>query len=289
MRIRSVAILAVVALGSVRCGAPQAPSPQASSPQSAPQPATTRAINFVSSTPEPGADVVTTNVPPLRLNVSVISPDAIAGAQVEVKLLNASGETCGFAFSDKHDVPAGTPVLFTNPAGAIVFDSYGSFMCALPTAVTGVKVTLLTLTGAVYLTRTEYLTETLAIGYSLREYPRPPGGTPTPPVIARFSWTNGVPGCGTPCPPIPGDPVSLTCVATAADGAEATITLTMTWDGGTPTSKSRTFPAGATSSPKGAVFSFGWGAVGQPPRATGECRVVNSRGETATSTIRIPG
>jgi hypothetical protein len=157
-------------------------------------------------------------------------------------------------------------------------------MCALPTAITGVKVTLLTLTGAVYLTRTEYLTETLAISYSLREYPRPPGGPPTPPVITRFSYATGVPG-----PPIPGDVVSLTCVATAADGAEATTTLTMTWDGGTPTSKSRTFPVGATSSPKGAVFTFGWGAVGQPPRATGECRVVNIRGETATSTIRIPG
>lgn len=278
MRIRSVAILAVVALGSVRCGAPQAPSPQSVS---------TTAINFVSSTPEPGADVVTTNIPPLRLNFSVTAPAAIAGAQVEVKLLNASGETCGYAFSDKHDVPAGTSVLFTNPAGAIVFDAYGTFMCALPTAITGVKVTLLTLTGAVSLTRTEYLTETLAIGYSLREYPRPPGGPPASPVIARFSWT-GVQGCGS-CPPISGDPVNLTCVATAADGAEATTTLTMTWDGEAPTSKSRTFPAGATSSPKGAIFSFGWGAVGQPPRATAECRVVNSRGETATSTIRIPG
>ena len=278
MRIRSVAILAVVALGSVRCGAPQAPSPP---------PVTTTAINFVSSTPEPGADVVTTNLGALRLNFSVIAPAAIAGAQVEVKLLNASGETCGYAFSDKHDVSPGASVLFTNPAGVIVFDSYGSFMCALPTAITGVKVTLLTLTGAVYLTRTEYLTETLAISYSLREYPRPPGGPPTPPVIARFSWT-GVQGCGS-CPPSSGDPVNLTCVATAADGAEATTTLTMTWDGATPSSKSRTFPAGATSSPKGAIFSFGWAAVGQPPRATAECRVVNSRGETATSTIRIPG
>ena len=58
MRIRSVAILAVVALGSVRCGAPQAPSP----------PVTTTAINFVSSTPEPGADVVMTSLGALRLN-----------------------------------------------------------------------------------------------------------------------------------------------------------------------------------------------------------------------------
>jgi hypothetical protein len=278
MRIRSVAILAVVALGSVRCGAPQAPSPQ---------PATTTAINFVSSAPEPGADVVTTNVPPLRLNFSVIAPAAIAAARVEVELLNASGERCGYAYSAAQDVPAGTPVVFTNPSGAIVFDSYGSFMCALPTAITGVRVTLLTLIGAVYLERTEYHTETFAIGYSLREYPRPPGGTPTPPVIASFSWNNGA-GCGH-CPPVPGDPVHITCVATAADGAEATTTLTMAWDGAASSSKSRAFPAGATSSPKGAIFTFGWGAVGQPPRATAECRVVNVRGETATSTIRIPG
>jgi hypothetical protein len=283
MRSRAVAILAVVALGSVRCGAPQAPSPP---------PVTTASINFVSSTPEPGADVVTTSLGALRLNFSVISPAAIAGAQVEMKLLNASGETCGYGFSPAQDVPVGTPVVFANPGGTIVFsDKSFGVGCALPTAITGVKATLLTLTGpGPRLDRTDYHTETFAIGYALREFPRPPSGPPTPPVIASFYWTNTVPGCGSPCLPIPGDWVNAICVATAADGAEATTTVTMTWDGAaTSTSASRTFPAGATSSPAGAIFAVGSGAVGQPPRATAECRVVNSRGETATSTIRIPG
>ena len=285
MRSESVAILAVVALGSVRCGSPLAPSP----PPVTTPPATTIAINFVSSTPEPGADVVTTNLFPLSLTFSVIAPAAIVGAQVEVRLLNASGETCGYTFSDAQDVPAGTRVLFTNRGGVIVF-SDTNVGCALPTAVTGLKVTLLTLTGpGPRLVRTDYHTETFAIGYSLREYPRPPGGPPTPPVIASFSWSSNVPGCGNPCPPLPGDWVSVSCVATAADGAEATIALTLAWDGATLTSASRTFPAGATSSRAGAIFSFGSVAVGQPPRATAQCRVVNIRGETATSTMRIPG
>lgn len=282
MKIKALAILSVVALASA-CGDAAPPGPS-------PQPVTAIGISFVSSAPEPGADVVTTNLGSLGLTFSVIAPEAIPGARLEMKLMNGSGEQCGYAFSQTQDLPAGTRLTFANPSAVFVFDDHGKYQCALPAAITAVRVTLLTLTsspGSPYLTRTEYHTDTFPIGYALREYPRPPGGAPTPPVIARFSWT-GVQGCGS-CPPVSGDPVNLTCVATAADGAEATTTLTMTWDGATPSSKSHTFPAGATSSPKGAVFSFGWGAVGQPPRATAECRVMNIRGETATSTIRIPG
>jgi hypothetical protein len=66
--------------------------------------------------------------------------------------------------------------------------------------------------------------------YSLREHPQAPTGMPpTPPAIASFTWKNGTPACGIPCPPIPGDPVGVTCVATAADGAGATMLLTIIW------------------------------------------------------------
>ena len=217
---------------------------------------------------------------------SVVWPAAISGARIEIKLLNESDRVCGLAFSQPQDLPAATARTFSNPSGVFLFS--GTFdACPLPVTTTKVQVTLLTLLGEPYLTRTEYHGEVFAMPYALREYPRPPpGATPVAPTIASLKWSNGA-GCGG-CDPIPGDPVGVTCVATATDGAEATMTVSLTWDGGPTTSRSRTFPAGATSAPGGVIFGTGSGAVGSPPRATGECRVVNVRGESASSTIRIP-
>ena len=223
------------------------------------------------------------------MTFSVVASTAISGASLKMTLLDSTGRACGYSFSNPQDVPAATPVAFTAPI-FVFSDTVGPVGCALPAAVTSVQVTLLRLPqpgGS--LTTTEYHVQSFPLSYSLREYPRPPVGVPaTAPSIASFTWRTIVFGCGIPCFPIPGDPVNVTCVATAADGAEATIGLSITWDGGATATSSRTFPAGATSSPDGAIFALGSTATGQPPRATAECRVVNLRGETATSSIRIP-
>jgi hypothetical protein len=227
------------------------------------------------------------------MTFSVLASRAIPGAMLEVSLLDPAGRPCGLAYTNPQDLPAATPVTFTNPSGLFLFsDTFANVGCTLPASIAIVKVILLTLTGPPdsFLTRTEYHAQTFALAYSLREYPQaPPEPPPTPPAIASFTWKNGTPACGIPCAPVPGDPVSVTCVATAADGAEATMLLTIIWDNGTMTSSSRSFPAGATSAPGGASFFLGSTAVGQSPRATAECRVTNVRRETASSTIRIPG
>ena len=223
------------------------------------------------------------------MTFSVMAPTAIPGASLKMTLLDSTGRACGYSFTGPQDVPAAGPVAFTSPI-FVFSDTVGPVGCALPAAVASVQVTLLRLPQpGESLTTTEYHVQSFPLAYSLREYPRPPVGVPlTAPSIASFTWRTIVFACGIPCLPIPGDPVNVACVASAADGAEATISLSITWDGGTATTSSRTFPAGATSSSGGAVFAFGSTATGQPPRATAECRVVNIRGETATSSIRIP-
>lgn len=273
-------------LAAVRCG-PSAPTPPAT-PTTGGTIAGAAAISFVTSSPQPGSDVVTSQLSSLTMAFSVVWPVAIPGARVQIRLLDESDRVCGLAFSQPLDLPAATALTFSNPSGVFLFSGPGIDGCTLPVTITKEQVTLLTLIGEPYLTRTEYHAEVFAVPYALREYPRPPAGaTPVAPTIASLKWSNGA-GCGG-CAPVPGDPVGVTCVATATDGAEATMTVSLTWDGGPTTSKSRTFPAGATSAPGGAMFGTGSGAVGSPPRATGECRVVNVRGESASSTIRIPG
>jgi hypothetical protein len=272
-------------LAAVRCGSssPSAPTPPANSPS----------ISFVTSNPQTGGDVVTTQVRPLSMAFSVVWPVAIPGARVQIRLLDASGRVCGYAFSQPQDLPAATAVTFINPSAVFVFsDTSFNVGCALPATITSVQVTLLTLipdAANAYLTRTEYHDQVFVLPYALREYPRPPAGAPpVAPTIASLTWKNGSMGCGS-CDPISREPVDVICVATATDGAEATATISIAWDGGPTDTLSRTFPAGATSAPGGVTFKYGSGAVGSPPRGTAECRVVNVRGESTSSTIRIPG
>lgn len=243
-------------------------------------------VTFVSSSPAPGGEVTTVS-PNMSLTFSVLSSAAIPGAQIEVDLFDAFGQRCSYSFSSKHDIVAGTPAVFTSSGGS--FGNGGSDGCTVPTTIASVKATLVTLTGpGAYLTQTVYAEQSFPLTYAVHEYPQPPAGVPpAPPAISSLTWATAVAGCGG-CDPIPDDPVDVTCIVKEADGAGATVTITVTWDGAAPQSSTKMFAPGATSTTTGARFSITSVATGQP-RATTQCSVMNDRGETAMSTVRIGG
>jgi hypothetical protein len=236
-------------------------------------------ISLVESNPPSGAELVL-SPSALRLTFSVRYEEALPDAQLQVELLDASGKTCGFNFTEPRAILAGQPT--TVISDFLVWD------CGLPAETVSIRATLVTLreTGGSRLQRTEYLTNQFNAAYRFRRYPPPPAGVPrSGPVIDQLTWRVNLPTGGDP--PIPGDPVSVSCKVTDADGDEATLTVTVTWEGQGPRTVSETFPAGATSSAEGASLTSTSDA-GNPPRARAECTVLDAGGFSASRSITIP-
>jgi hypothetical protein len=139
------------------------------------------------------------------------------------------------------------------------------------------------------LQRTDYVSQSFSAPYTVQRYPPPPPGAPAAaPVISELTWKVNLPVGGDP--PIPGDPVGISCTARASDGAPMTVTITLTWDGRAPNVFTNSFPAGASSSPAGARLGAHVVAPdnGQrAPHATLECVATNVRGETARKSTDI--
>jgi hypothetical protein len=278
--------------------APAAPSPTpapapAPAPPAPPAPGPGSGISFVSSDPAPGGETSVTEsggvhlLGNMKMNFSVQYNIAIPDAKLQVQLLDGAGQVCWYTFVD-YPIPANQPV--TVPINKIYV--WESVVCStFPMRITTVKVMLLTLRGPEVngrLQRTDYLTQSFPIGYTIQRYPAPPSVPPALPVIADLSWRVPLPTGGDP--PISGDPVNIHCKATEADGAAVTLTLTLTWDGIAPKISTKAFPAGASSSPEGAVLDMGVSAptvASGAPHATVSCVVTNTRGETASRSVEI--
>lgn len=75
--------------------------------------------------------------------------------------------------------------------------------------IAAVKATLLTLRGPEVngrLQRTDYVTQSFQIGYTVQRWPPPPAAPPMP-VIADVYWKGFM--AQPPDPPLPGDPVTF--------------------------------------------------------------------------------
>jgi hypothetical protein len=223
-------------------------------------------------------------MPQLRLVFSVVYDVLLPDAKLEVELFDDDGKQCWLTFVN-HAVPASTREQIA--VSGWTTDHGG---CpAFPQHIGTVKATLLTLREPVVdnrLQRTDYLSQSFPVSYSIQRYPPPPSGvSPSPPAITELSW-----GCGTGCSggsgPIPGDPFSVTCVVRETDGAPITAAGTITWDGRPPKTFIRSFPAGASSSPEGVRMYFGETAP-NAPQATVLCVATNDRGESAQKTVEV--
>jgi hypothetical protein len=243
------------------------------------EPSPTSGIDLVSSVPTSGAELVVSSSA-LRLTFSVRYDDPLPDAVLHVELLDASGRTCGFNFTEPRPIVPGQ--------AATLISDFLVWECPLPAETTAVRATLVTLrnAGGGLLQRTEYLRAQFNARYRFRRYPPPPTGmSPSPPTIDALSWRVNLPTGGDP--PIPGDPTSVTCRVTDADGSAATLTLTVTWEGTAPRTVSETFPAGATSSVEGASLTMTTDA-GDPPRARADCAALDESGFSAFRSIAIP-
>ncbi len=293
---------------SIVCACGHGQGPTAPSSGTAGPAAPQGSIQFVSSTPAANSVIVigtsangaaATSFPPgaLSMTFSVQTTTTIAGAELEVDLLEESGGTCAYSYSAAHDVAAGTPTAFTNTAFA--------WRCGLSGRTTAARVTLLASnrTSQSQTSYSNYLVQSIPITFTYQPYASPPAGTPSAPSIATLGWHDMVPGCGGDCF-LPGDPIFVYCGTAEADGAGVTTTLTLTWDDNTSQTTTTTFPAGASSSPTHGLSYGLWsvqvtgaaslltsvvrGANDVPQHATAVCSTVNVRGETATKSIRLP-
>jgi hypothetical protein len=256
----------------------------------------TAGIVFLGSDPAPGSEVVMTENPccglylrDLQLQFAVQVDQSLPDAKLEVELFGDGGQQCAYMFVDQA-IPANQSV----PVVVNGITSWQLQTCnAFPVAIASVKATLLTLRGPEingHLTRTDYVSQSFPIRYTIRRYPPPPPGVPASlPVISDLTWKVNVPTVGSD-PPLAGDPVSLACTARETDGAPLTLTITLTWDTLAPKAYTLAFPAGASSSPEGARLGVVVGAPnnGQPkPHARLECLVTNDRGQSARKSTDI--
>ncbi len=258
---------------------------------SSPPPSAPGVLTFAASDPAPGGEVVLSDaggffLVPLRIQVAVRYGTSLLDAKLEVELYSAQGQQCGYTFVDQ-PIAANQPVTVSAQNGW----SWQSQTCAAyPVGIASVRATLLTLREPVVngrLQRTDYATATFAEPYTVRRYPAPPGGAPTPPSISALTWSVNLPVGGDP--PIAGDPVSVACTARESDGAPMTITITLTWDGLPPQPYTLAFPAGASSSPEGARMGVGVIApnTAPAPHARVDCLATNDRGQSARQSTDI--
>ena len=251
-------------------------------------------IVFLGSDPAPGGETALTEVggsvylTALRMQFAVQYSTALPDANLEVQLLGDSGQVCASTFIDLA-VPANQSVTISAPN---VVWHWELERCATSTVVTAtVKATLLTQREPMVngrLQRTDYITQSFPIRYSIRRYPPPPPAAPaSAPVISDLSWRTALPVGGDP--PLPGDPVNIWCTARESDGAAMTVTITVTWDGLAPITSTRSFEAGASSSPSGAYHAIGLVApkLFTFAHAKVDCAATNVRGETARKSTEI--
>jgi len=300
---RLAPILVLPALLTAACSGPSAPSRTsvsnaASTPESTvmpPQPgappaaaAASGGFTFVSSNPAPGGETSVTesifgdlSLAGFDLRLTVHYSEPLADGKLDVRIYDEGGRECAVAFADQaivpnHSVAVTIPRLFWSSSTCLNF----------PVGIAAIKATLFTLrdVGSPFFQRTEYVTATFPLRYTIRRYPPPPGGPETAPTISRFEMEVFFPIAGAPAP---GDPIAFTCIGNEADGAPVTVRITQRWEGKAPIVHSKSFPAGASSAPGGAQFGFGV-VTPNPPRATIECAVTNDRGQHAVRTMPIP-
>jgi hypothetical protein len=253
-------------------------------------------IAFLGSDPSPGSETVMTDAAgvlflrDLKMQFSVQVDTALPDAKLEVQLFGDAGHLCAYTFVDQV-VPANSAVS-VSVNGITVWQSQSCNV--FPVGISSVKATLLTLRGPEVngrLQRTDYVSQSFTLRYTIRRYPDPPPNAPASlPVISELSRTSFIPTGGDP--PLPGDPLAVNCTVREADGAPVTVALTLTWDGRAPKTTSLAFPAGASSSGGGArvgmsdVAPTGSGPYGAP-YGKAECVGTNNRGESARKTLEI--
>jgi hypothetical protein len=248
------------------------------------------AFTFLGSDPAAGGEFSVVDsagllLLPLKAQFAIQFETTIPDAKVEVDLLDDAGQRCWYNFVDQ-PITANQSVTMAN-----TFWVWEGPKCAFPIGTATIKVTLLTLRGPEvngHLQRTDYAMSTFAARYRVQRYPPPPGGPETPPSISALTWKVQLPVGGDP--PIPGDPVTISCTAKESDGAPLTTTITLTWDTLPPQRYTEFFPAGASSSSAGASYAIGVTAPAIPggaPNARVACLTTNDRGQSASKTTDI--
>jgi hypothetical protein len=247
------------------------------------------ALTFVGSAPAPGGETALSQVAgsvilrDLRIQLSVRYDAPLPDAKLELELLSDAGQQCAYAFVDQ-------PIAANQPVSVAVDTVWVWEMSAcgvFPVSTANLKVTLLTLRGPEQngrLQRTDYATQTFSVRYTIRRYPAPPDSPPAAPMIESFRWHVELPVGGDP--PIPGDPVTMTCVGREAAGAPLTITIRVTWDGLPTQAFTQAFPEGASSSPAGAYYQISQSAPAVP-HAQLACIVTNGRGDRVQQVAEI--
>ena len=259
--------------------------PQPGTPASA---AASGGFEFLGSDPGPGSEVAVEDssgtsqiLRALTVRLALHSNQSLPDALVQVELLDANGQQCAFGIGSQPVTP-GHVYPVTTAFWIWETKTCGSF----PVSTVTLRATLLTFRdvpgGSPQ--RTDHVLQTFPVRYTVLRYPPPPGGPETPPTVSRldllvFFPTGGAPG--------PGDPIGFNCTGKEADGAPVTVRITQRWVGQAPIVHTKAFPAGASSSPSGAIFEI---FLITPPsaQATIECAVTNDRGQHAVRTIRIP-
>jgi hypothetical protein len=254
-------------------------------------------ISFVGSDPAPGGEIALDDIggihalTSLHLNFAVLFGTALPDAKFQVSLFDQTGADCFLAIPD-HPIPAGAPETISIDGSRMFLDGQSGTCATYPLHIAGVKATLFTLREPVVngrLQRTDYLTQSFPIAYTIQRFPPPPpNAPPSAPVVSDLIWRDesNIPTC---CdPPLPDDVMNATCVAREADGAPMTVTLTLAWDGLPPAPYTSAFPAGASSSSEGAKVSIGFSApkTGRL-HATLTCAATNNRGQTANRSTEI--
>ncbi len=258
-------------------------------------------ISLASVSPSSGEQFAVTDtivnglaLPNFQATFNVVSKDAIPDAKLEVELLDAAGAQCWYGFFD-HAVPSGTATTIpvSGASGKLDGPTRNGTCDTFPEYIASIRATLLTLRGPEVngrLTRTDYLTQTFPLAYTVNRYPpAPPNGPATPPTISAVTYANNVP-TGSADPPLPGDYISVGCRVLEADGAAMTIAITVAFDGIAPQKSTGAFPAGASSSAAGAFLTAGVpvpNTLKSPVHVKITCDATNSRGETASRSIDI--
>jgi len=269
-----------------------------------PDPPAQSNITVLSTSPAAGGTVITgasaNGQPPSFLSslpavtVSVRSSTAIAAARIEIDVLDAAGNRCGYGFVDAFDLPANTPTTRTA-------SDFG-WACALPVTTTSTSVTVYT--NPSNGVRINQFGEAFPIGFSFQAFADGSGQPTVVPSVATLAWHDAVPGCGGDCLQ-PDDGMFVYCGAFASDGQALTASLSLTWDGRATETTTVAFPAGASSQPT-RNLSYGlWsvsvtgaavihnstvraGLNGGHPHAIATCTVTNARGDNVSRTIGIP-
>jgi hypothetical protein len=293
-----VTFVAAAAMTSAVCGAPTTPGPltltTATSPTTSsfvPAPAidTDSPLALVTISPASGSEIAIDYGTEVTAQFQIRIAETLPEAKVWMDLVDETGTICASRTSDFFAITKDSSTQAIVRMGFVP----SSWKCPLPGRVVEVRARVITIVpvDAGRIKIHTHVSSAWPVVYSTRRYPPPPPGPPSPTTISSLWWHSNVFGCGS-CFPLWDEALIVECVAKAADGDAVNIAITINWDDGRIDARSHDFPAGATSSVNGALFTFG--AINRGPNGTAarsavaQCVVTNSRGHVVQQTIRAP-